>query len=82
MLAIYLGAIPTAFAYLLYVYGLRYVTATISVFLGLAEPATAALLAAALFGERLTLAGWIGAILLLLGLIDLGRSISGTAPLT
>ncbi len=73
-MAFYLGAIATALAYVLYVSGLQRVTATASVFLALAEPATAALLAAWLFDERLSAAGWAGVGLLMLGLLWLIRT--------
>jgi DME family drug/metabolite transporter len=73
LLAFYLGTFPTALAYFLYVRGLRRVRATTSAFLALAEPGTAALLAALLFGERLSLTGWLGLGLLLAGLLLLIR---------
>lgn len=68
-LAIYLGVFPTALAYFLYVRGLRTVGATTSSFLALAEPATAAVLAAVLFDEHLSAGGWLGVSLLLAGLV-------------
>ncbi|MBX7236313.1 MAG: EamA family transporter [Caldilineales bacterium] len=67
-LAIYLGVFPTALAYFLYVRGLRTVGATTSSFLALAEPGTAAILAALLFDEQLSGGGWLGVGLLLAGL--------------
>lgn len=73
LLALYLGVFPTALAYFLYVCGLRHVQATTSAFLALAEPGTAALLAALLFAERLSATGWTGIGLLLLGLLLLIR---------
>lgn len=72
--ALYLGAGATALAYYFYVRGLRGLSATTSVFLALAEPGTAAILAALLFHEQLTLAGWLGAAALILGLVDLSRA--------
>lgn len=72
-LVLYIGAVPTALSYYLYVRGLHGTTATTAAFLTLAEPATAALLAALLFGERLTVLGWLGVLLLLIGLMDLNR---------
>ena len=74
LMALYLGVIATALAYTLYVRGLRGMTATLSVFLALAEPATAAILATLLFGEHLTPAGWAGVALLAAGLIWLIRA--------
>jgi DME family drug/metabolite transporter len=67
-LAVYLGVFPTAVAYFLYVRGLHTVGATTSSFLALAEPGTAALLAALLFDEQLSAGGWLGVGLLLAGL--------------
>ncbi len=72
-LAIYIGVVPTALSYYLYVRGLHGTPATTAAFLTLAEPATAALLAAIIFDERLTLLGWLGVLLLVVGLIDLNR---------
>lgn len=74
-LAIYLGVFPTALAYFLYVRGLRNIGATTSSFLALAEPGTAAILAALLFDEQLSASGWLGVGLLLagLGLLILGN---------
>jgi len=73
-MAFYLGAIATALAYFLYVSGLQRVTATMSVFLALTEPATAAILAAWIFHEKLSIAGWVGIGLLALGLTSLLRT--------
>ena len=69
----YLGVVATALAYTLYVLGLKHVTATVSVFLALAEPATAAVLAAICFGERLSLVGWVGVGLLVVALMGLAK---------
>lgn len=68
-LVIYLGVVPTALAYFLYVRGLRSVSATTSSFMALAEPGTAAILAALLFDEQLSASGWLGVGLLLAGLV-------------
>ncbi len=73
LMAGYLGVVATALAYTLYVLGLKQVTATVSVFLALAEPVTAAVLAAVIFGERLSLAGWAGVGLLVIAIIGLAR---------
>jgi DME family drug/metabolite transporter len=60
---LYLGAIATAGAYAAYAIGLREVPASVAGILALAEPLTAALLGVAVFGERLSLAGALGAAL-------------------
>jgi DME family drug/metabolite transporter len=62
---LYLGVVPTAGAYALYTTGLRLTGAAPAAVAGLLEPLAATLLGIALFGERLTTAGWIGAALLL-----------------
>jgi len=68
VLIVVLGLVPTAFAYLLFLRGLRTVPATTAGMLSLLEPLGATFLAAALFGERLPLLALAGAIILLLGL--------------
>lgn len=65
LLLCYLGAVPTAAAYLFYMHGLRRSTATRASVAALLEPLTAALLALIFLGERLPPAGWVGAGLLL-----------------
>lgn len=61
----YLGVVPTAVAYILYVVGLRTTPVTLSGILTLAEPLTATLLGVLFFGDRLGLGGVLGAALLL-----------------
>jgi DME family drug/metabolite transporter len=72
----YLGLVPTALAYVLFLRGIRDIRATQASIVTLVEPLTAALLAAALFGERLTLLGWLGAALLVgaLAMLALGAA--------
>ena len=70
-LALYLGVLPTAGAYLLYARGLRRVSAAEASTIGLAEPVTAAILSALLLGERLSPAGLGGGCLVLGGLAAL-----------
>lgn len=70
--AVYLAAVPTALAYGAYFRGLRLshpVAAALSVLL---EPLTATLLATTLLGDRLGVAGWCGAGLLIAA-ITLGQ---------
>ncbi|MGQ0602932.1 MAG: DMT family transporter [Anaerolineales bacterium] len=62
---LYLGLVPTAFAYGLFLNGLRHTSATTASILTLAEPLTSPVLAALLFGERLAPLAWLGAALLL-----------------
>jgi DME family drug/metabolite transporter len=62
---LYLGAVATAAAYALYAAGLRRVPASTAGVVTLLEPLTATLLGVLVFGERLGLAGALGALLLL-----------------
>jgi drug/metabolite transporter, DME family len=64
-LLLYLGLMPTALAYGLYLRGMRSVSATTAAILTLLEPLGSATLAVAFLGERLAPAGLIGAALLL-----------------
>lgn len=61
----YLGLIPSALAYGLFLSGMRTTGATVASIITLLEPLTATLLAAILFGERLGSLGLVGALLLL-----------------
>lgn len=61
----YLGVVPTAVAYILYVLGLRTTPVTVSGVLTLMEPLTATMLGVVFFGDRLGVVGAIGAALLL-----------------
>jgi DME family drug/metabolite transporter len=65
---LYLGAVTTAAAYVLYTAGLRSVSATAAGVASLLEPLTATALGVVLFGERFGVAGWVGAVLLVVGL--------------
>ncbi len=65
LLLLYLGCIPTALAYVLFQAGMHSTPATLTSILTLAEPLTAAILAWLLFGERLSLLGIMGGLLLL-----------------
>jgi DME family drug/metabolite transporter len=64
-LLLYLGLIPTALAYILYLRGLTMTPATVASVVTLLEPLTATALGLLLFGERLGFVGLIGAGLLL-----------------
>lgn len=70
-LLIYLGVVPTALAYWLFLLALRTVPATVASILTLIEPLTSATLAALIFHETLSPLGWIGAVLLLGALLVL-----------
>jgi DME family drug/metabolite transporter len=62
---LYLGAVATAGAYAIYSMGLRWVPASVAGVVTLLEPLTATLLGVLIFGERLGVAGILGALLLL-----------------
>jgi DME family drug/metabolite transporter len=64
----YMGIIATALAYGLFYHGLRTTPPEVASVLTLLEPLAATVLAVALVGERLPLAGWAGAVLLLLAI--------------
>jgi threonine/homoserine efflux transporter RhtA len=61
----YLGVVPTAVAYALYILGLRTTSATAASIGALLEPLTATLLGVVFFGESLGATGLVGAILLI-----------------
>ena len=75
-LLLYLGLVPTALAYVLFLTGMRSVTATVASIATLIEPLTSTLLAWLLFGEQLGPLGVFGAALLLgaIGLLYRGES--------
>lgn len=71
---LYIGLVPTGLAYLLYFRGMKTTAATPASLLTLSEPLTAALLAFALFGERLGPAALAGTALLLVTMVILMRA--------
>ncbi len=79
-LVLYLGCIPTALAYVAFQLGMRSTPATLTSILTFCEPLVAAILAWLLFGERLSLLGILGA-LLLLGTIGL-LTFTGPTPMS
>lgn len=72
-MVLWLGLVPTAFAYIAYAYGLHGVQASTATTLILAEPTTATLLAAVVLGESLNSKSWIGIAIIVAGLIYLAR---------
>jgi drug/metabolite transporter, DME family len=72
LVLVYLGAVPTALAYICYFYGMQLSrTATSGIAATLIEPAIAVLLAAGLLGEHLSPAAWLGVPVLLLATLAL-----------
>ncbi|HEU5101820.1 MAG TPA: EamA family transporter [Roseiflexaceae bacterium] len=75
-LLLYLGLVPTALAYVLFLSGIRRITATVASIVTLVEPLTSTTLAWLLFGEQLGPLGVFGAALLLgaIGLLYRGEA--------
>ncbi|RMD73773.1 MAG: EamA family transporter [Chloroflexi bacterium] len=69
----YLSVVPTALAYALYVRGMRTVRATTAATISLLEPLGSALLAMLLLGERFTVTGIVGAVLLIASISIIAR---------
>ena len=78
-LALFLGLIPTAAAYILFARGLRGLSASETATLTLAEPLTAGVLGAVVLSEPLTAASATGAGLVLAGLLALAVRAAGRA---
>lgn len=70
-MALWLGAVPTAIAYILFASGLRHLPANEVATLTLAEPVTAALLGAVVLGERPGALALAGIFIILAGLVVL-----------
>lgn len=79
-LLIYLGIIPTALAYVLFITGMRSTTATVASISTLLEPLIATILAWLIFGERFSPMGFAGVALLSGSLLIL--YFGGTAALS
>ena len=78
-LLFYLGTIPTALAYVLFIAGMRSTTATVASISTLLEPLVATILAWLIFGERFSRMGFVGVALLSGSLLIL--YIGGTAAI-
>jgi DME family drug/metabolite transporter len=63
-LLLYLGVVPTALAYVLFIAGMRHTTATVASIATFMEPLTSTILAWVVFGERFSPLGSIGIALL------------------
>ena len=81
-LALYLGAIPTALAYILFARGLEQIGAGETATLTLAEPLTAAILGVIALGERPSATAVAGAVLVLGGLAVLALRPARARPAT
>jgi drug/metabolite transporter, DME family len=78
-LALFLGVVPTALAYVLFARGLRRLSASETATLTLAEPLTAGVLGAVVLAEPMTATSAIGAGLVLAGLLALGLRLPAPA---
>jgi DME family drug/metabolite transporter len=79
-MALFLGAVPTALAYVLFARGLRRLTPGETATLTLAEPLTATGLGILLLGERPGAVAGVGAALVLAGLLALALPERRRAP--
>ena len=70
---IYLGVVTMGVAYAVFFTGLRSTSSEAAMVATLIEPVTAVLIAVAFLGERLTLAGLVGCLLILTAIASLGR---------
>ncbi len=75
LLLLYLGIGPSALAYVMFQRGLKDVPATTASIVTLLEPLVAAILAWAMFDERLGVWGWVGAALLIAAIATLSLSV-------
>lgn len=73
LVALHLGLVATALAYMLYIRGLLTLPPAAAVTVALAEPLTAATLGVVLLGEQLTFSAWCGVGLIFAGLAVLAR---------
>ena len=78
-LALFLGVVPTALAYVLFARGLRRLSASETATLTLAEPLTAGVLGAVVLAEPMTSTSAAGAGLVLAGLLALGLRLPAPA---
>lgn len=73
LVVLYLGLVPTSFAYAIFALGVRYVKPITASILSMIDPLTAAVLAWAVFGEAMDLRGAAGTLLLMSAVVMLYR---------
>ena len=80
LLVVYLGVVTMALAYVLLYAGLRSTPSRTAVVATLLEPVTAVAIAVLVLGERLSLAGAVGALLIVAAIASLGLQPTEPAP--
>ena len=71
--ALYGGIVTVALAYAVFIYGIARIGAATAVTVGLMEPLTASILGVLLLGETVSAIGIVGSVLILTGLVVVGR---------
>jgi drug/metabolite transporter, DME family len=79
---LYLALVPTAIGHTLYAVGLRTVSSSLATLLSLLEPVVAAVLAVLVVGESIGVLGWIGVVLVVVGLAVLALPASAARGLS
>ncbi|MDO6427376.1 EamA family transporter [Thalassotalea sp. 1_MG-2023] len=80
-ISLYMAVIPMFLGYILFSYGLNYIEASKATLITLIEPLIATLLAIIIIGEKFTMIGWFGGILVSLCLLIQTYKIKKTAAL-
>lgn len=73
-LALWLGLVSTTLSYIMFGIGITYLAPGVVATLLLSEPAVATLLGVFVVGESMSLRGWMGCVLILIGLIMISRN--------
>ena len=71
--ALYGGIVTVALAYAVFIYGIARIGAATAVTVGLMEPLTASILGVLILGETVSAIGIVGSVLILTGLVVVGR---------
>ncbi|MWP61650.1 DMT family transporter [Gilliamella sp. Pas-s25] len=78
---VYMALIPMFLGYLCYGYGLSKISASSAITISLLEPVIAAILAMLIIGEKMSLVGWLGVVLIFMCLIFVTlSSITNSSP--
>lgn len=71
---LWLGLVTTSLGYVLFIFGLKRIPASLAATVVLAEPATATILAAVIIGEPLVMQSYLGIVVVALGIIYISRA--------